>query len=105
MRSYARIDTEKGAVRKFAIITDQRCVGRSSEVAFTTWSGLKWDPHFKHVFVEWPQLKSSKLKLGALGAGANRHACWFLSLADYLVRPCRSCSNRASRRSGTCAAC
>ena len=85
MRSYARTDTAKGVVRKFAILTCQRVVGRSSEAAFITFHGLKWDSHFQHVFLEWPQSKSSKLKLGALGAGADRHSCWFLAFGDYLV--------------------
>ena len=84
-RSYARADSAKGVVRKFAILTSQRVVGRSSECAFTTFHGLKWDPHFQHIFLEWPQQKASKLKLGALGAGNHRHSCWFLAFADYLV--------------------
>ena len=79
LRSYARADTAKGVVRKFAIVTNQRVVGRSSEAAFLTYPGLKWDSHFQHVFVEWPQAKTSKMKLGALGAGADRHSCWFLA--------------------------
>ena len=52
MRTYARVDTSEGVERKFALLTAQRVVGRSSEVAFTTYHGLKWDPHFQHVFLE-----------------------------------------------------
>ena len=47
VRSYARADTAKGVVRKFALLTSQRVVGRSSECAYTTFHGLKWDPHFQ----------------------------------------------------------
>ena len=85
VRSYARADTAKGVVRKFALLTSQRVVGRSSECAYTTFHGLKWDAHFQHIFLEWPQPKSHKLKLGALGAGLDRNTCWFLAFADYFV--------------------
>ena len=84
-RSYARAGGAEAATRKLAIISLERAAGRSSEVAWTTWDGLKWDSHFKHVFGEVPQSKGSKVKLVAFGAGVDRHADWFLALADYLV--------------------
>lgn len=46
---------------------------------------MRWDPHFKHVFMEVPQPKKSKVKLVALGAGISRHADWFVTLGDYLA--------------------
>ena len=84
-RSYARAGHSEGATRKLAIISTQRAAGRSSEVAWTTWDGMTWDKKFKHVFVEYPQPKGSKVKLAAFGAGVNRHSDWFVALADYLV--------------------
>ena len=46
---------------------------------------LRRDKKFKHVFVEYPQPKGSKIKLAAFGAGVDRHSDWFVALADYLV--------------------
>ena len=54
-------------------------------MAWTTWDGMQWDKKFKHVFVEYPQPKGSKIKLAAFGAGVDRHSDWFVALADYLV--------------------
>ena len=85
MRSYAREAGAEAAMRKFNIISLQRAAGRSAETAWTTWDGLKWDPHFKHAFGEVPQPKGSKIKLVAFGAGVDRHADWFLALGDYLI--------------------
>ena len=84
-RAYARYGSGEAAARKFTILTLQRAAGRSAETAWLTWEGLKWDAHFGHVYGEWPQPKGSKIKLAAFGAGQDRHACWFLGLADYLV--------------------
>ena len=84
-RAYARYGSGEAAARKFTILTLQRAAGRSAETAWLTWEGLKWDAHFGHVYGEWLQPKGSKIKLAAFGAGQDRHACWFLGLADYLV--------------------
>jgi len=84
-RSYARANTSQGAVRKFALLSTQRAAGRSSEIAWSTYANMQWDSHFKHVFVSIVQKKSAKLKLAAFGAGATRHADWFLAFGDFLV--------------------
>ena len=86
-RSYAHARAAVGdaATRTFSLLTLQRAAGRSTEVAWLTWDGLKWDVHFTHVFGEWPQSKGSKLKLGCFGAARVRALCWFLALADYLI--------------------
>lgn len=84
-RSYARANTSQGAVRKFALLSSQRAAGRSSEIAWSTYANMQWDSHFKHVFVDIVQNKPAKLKLAAFGAGATRHADWFLAFGDYLV--------------------
>jgi len=84
-RSYSRVGNWEAALRAFAILTLQRTAGRSSETAWLTWEGMRWDPHFKHVFMEVPQPKKSKVKLVALGAGISRHADWFVTLGDYLA--------------------
>ena len=84
-RAYARAGTVEGAIRKVSLLTCQRSAGRSAEPAWMTVDGLIWDKKFKHVFVESPQPKGSKIKLVALGAGESRHSDWFLALGDYLV--------------------
>lgn len=48
-------------------------------------AGLQWDCHFKCVFVEVFQSKTSKMKLMAFIVGRDRHSCWFLAFADYMI--------------------
>ena len=83
--AYARANTSESAMRKFALLSTQRAAGRSSEIAWSTYRNMLWDAHFRHVIVETAQNKSAKLKLAAFGAGATRHACWFLAFGDFLV--------------------
>ena len=83
--AYARANTSESAMRKFALLSTQRAAGRSSEIAWSTYRNMLWDAHFRHVIVETAQNKSAKLKLAAFGAGATRHADWFLAFGDYLV--------------------
>ena len=58
-RSYSRAGTSEGATRKFSVLTSQRSVGRSAEVAWMTWDGITWDKFFKHAFVVSPQPKGA----------------------------------------------
>jgi len=45
-------NARESAERKFAIKCLWRVVGRSGEVACFTWDALKWDIHFKSMFIE-----------------------------------------------------
>ncbi len=83
--AYSRAGTREAAARKLAILTCQRAAGRSAEPAWMSFDGMQWDAHFRHVFMESPQPKGSKVKLVALGAGESRHSDWFLALGDYLT--------------------
>jgi hypothetical protein len=71
--------------RKFIVTTLQRACGRSGEVSWLTWKGLRWDTHFMCMFVEVPQPKTGKLKIVAFAAGSHRHNDWFTDLGDYLT--------------------
>eukprot|EP00959_Pyramimonas_sp_CCMP1952_P374986 7852922-Pyramimonas_sp.AAC.1 len=46
---------------------------------------MRWDPFHQAVFVEVPQIKTSKVKLVAFTAGAHRHNDFFLDFADYFA--------------------
>jgi hypothetical protein len=48
-------------------------------------AGLQWDYHFKCVFIEVYQSKTSKMKLISFIVGRDRHSCWFLAYADYMI--------------------
>ena len=69
-----------------AITLLRRAAGRSSEVAWVTWDGIKWDPLFQTPIIEIAQTKVSKMKLIALVAGRDRHSDFLLNMADFLVR-------------------
>ena len=81
----ARADTADAATRKLAIKTTWRMAGRGGEAAALAFTGLKWNGHFKTVFIESPQSKPSKLKMCPFPAGISRHADWLIDLADHLV--------------------
>ena len=46
---------------------------------------MEWDPEFEAVFTEVLQSKVGRFKLIAFVAGADRHMCFFLALADYMI--------------------
>ena len=71
--------------RKLAIWTLWASVGRSSETSTVTWDGLEWDEEMQGVFVEIIQSKVGRIKLIVFVAGADRHSCFFLHLADYMA--------------------
>ena len=73
------------ALRKFVIKSLHMAAGRTAEISWLHLLGLKWCVHFQCVFCEIPQTKTSKVKIIAFVAGNDRHACWFLDLADYLA--------------------
>ena len=83
--AYARANTPESAVRKFSIAHLWSAAGRSSEAAFCNLDGMQWDTLHQCVFVEYAQIKVSRVKLIACVAGATRHLCWFLNLADYMA--------------------
>ena len=84
-KAYSSYYGVQAAMRKFVITTLQRSAGRSSEVAFIAWHGVKWDKNFQCVFIEVPQFKTFKMKLIAICAGNSRHNDWFLDLGDFLT--------------------
>ena len=71
--------------RRMAILSAWLAIGRSGEIAATPWEGLEWDPEHQAVFTEIRQSKTSKVKMISYTCGSERHNCWFLALADYLV--------------------
>jgi len=83
--AYSKAGTHEANMRKFVLTTSQRSVSRAGEAAWITVDGLEWDPYFKCVFAQLPQLKTSKVRLVALTAGANRKCCWVLDIGDYLA--------------------
>ena len=83
--AYARANTPESAVRKFSIAHLWSAAGRSSEAAFCNLDGMQWDTLHQCVFVEYAQIKVSRVKLIACVAGATRHLCWFLNLANYIA--------------------
>ena len=87
MRSYAREAGAEAAMRKFNIISLQRAAGRSAETAWTTWDGLKWDPHFKHAFGEVSALSNEIAEHSPLGSWRQY---WFAAMAEG-----QSCSRRS----------
>lgn len=78
-------DSGDSAMRKFSLTSLWAAAGRASEVAWTTWDGLEWDPEFQAVYATIPQSKPSKAKTIPFLAGENMHTCWFLAFGDYLA--------------------
>jgi hypothetical protein len=72
-------------MRKMAIFTLWAVCGRASECAWLTFDSMRWDPHFKCVFMELQQSKPSRVKTAVFVAGSSRHCCWFLAFGDYLA--------------------
>ena len=68
-----------------AIETLLRTAGRPGEVAGLNWDGINWDVEFTAPFIPVAQTKVAKMKIIALVAGATRHDCWILNLADFLT--------------------
>lgn len=92
--AYALAGTTKAVIRKLALTLCQRATGRASEVGWVTYDGLEWDPHFQTLFAELPQMKTSKCKIIAFAAGADRHCCPFLDWGDYwTLQPLRRAYN------------
>lgn len=63
--AWSKKGTTEAINRKFIMTTLQRACGRSGEVSWLTYKGLRWDAHFKCMFVEVPQPKTGKLKIVA----------------------------------------
>ena len=59
--------------------------GRAGESAFQTIGAMEWSAQDECVFMEVGQIKVAKPKICAMVAGANRHLCFFLDLADFLA--------------------
>lgn len=84
-QALAREGSPESALRKLALTCCHQSAGRSSEIAWTTWRGIEWDPHFKCCFIEVPCSKPGRFKIVALAAGRDRHVCFFTALGDYLA--------------------
>ena len=83
--AYEQVDTPEAAGRKLSLVAANQSAGRSGEIAYVTKGGMSWDPHFKVVFAESLQSKTSKPKWIAFAAAPNRHLCFFTALGDDLV--------------------
>ena len=84
-KALSREGSSESAMRKLALTCCHQSAGRSSEVAWITWRGIDWDPHFKCCFVEVPCSKPGRFKIVPFAAGRDRHVCFFTALGDYLA--------------------
>ena len=84
-KAYAKADGIEAATRKFAIGQTYRSAGRAGESAFQTIDAMEWSQEDTCVFMEVGQMKTAKVKISAMVAGACRHLCFFLDMADYLA--------------------
>lgn len=67
-----------------SVLSLWQVAGRSGEIATLSYNKLEWDEHFKCVFVEVNQVKTTKTKKVVFSAGAQRHLCWFTAFGDRL---------------------
>ena len=90
LRAYARSTSlsddqaKRAHRRKLSVLSLWQVAGRSGEIATLSYNKLEWDEHFKCVFVEVNQLKTTKTKKVVFSAGAHRHLCWFTAFGDRL---------------------
>jgi len=84
-KSLALSGTREAASRTFAVKCLHQAAGRSGEVAHLSYTRLRWDPYFKCVHAYFAQAKTSKVKIAAFVAGANRHSCCFTDFGDVLA--------------------
>ena len=90
LRAYARStsfsdDLAKQAHRrKLSVLSLWQVAGRSGEIATLSYNKLELDEHFKCVFVEVNQVKTTKTKKVVFSAGAHRHLYWFTAFGDRL---------------------
>ena len=63
VRALLRHGTDDSIKRAFAILTAWLCAGRSAELGWVTLEGCERDPFFSCIFLEMPQLKTSKNKV------------------------------------------
>jgi hypothetical protein len=74
----------EAALIKFVLLTVINTGARSSEAANIILDSMRFDPEFKCVVGELPQMKTSKTKIFGIQAGVDSYHCWFLALADFL---------------------
>lgn len=74
----------EAALIKFVLLTVINTGARSSEAANIILDSMRFDPEFKCVVGELPQMKTSKTKIFGIQAGIDSYHCWFLALADFL---------------------
>jgi hypothetical protein len=84
-RALALEGSAEAAMRKFAITCGHQAAGRPTELSFVAFDSMQWDPFFTCAIAELPMSKVSRMKHVAFVAGANRHCCFFLGLADHLA--------------------
>ena len=83
--AYSRAGTPDAVTRRLNILFIWFIAGRSSEGAWTMWSGCFWSLQHLKLFVEVPQQKVSKPKYVAFGPGSNRYMCILLAFGDYFA--------------------
>ena len=72
-------------MRKLALKSLWMLAGRSGEPGLLSFEGMRWNVLFGTVCIESPQVKPSKLKLGCMVAGVDRHSDWLLDVGDHLL--------------------
>ena len=76
-QAYERAGSVGAAQRRAALVTANMTAGRAGEVAWLHDNSLAWDHHFKCMFADSMQQKTSKSKVIALVVGRTRHNCFF----------------------------
>ena len=75
----------ESARRRLTCLSAYQGAGRSSEIAFTTFDQMEYDPLYRCLFPLMPMFKVHRMKLFAFVAALDREMDWFLAFSDVLM--------------------